>query len=398
MNLKKVILKPGREKSALRQHPWIFSGAIKKAEEKITKGEIVTVVTSDGKEIAKGSYSPESQIRIRIWTFDTSIEISKNFLKKRIIDAINFRKLLFQYKNVSAYRIINSESDLIPGLIVDKYEDFLVCQFLSAGVELFKSDIIQILSEIMPVSGIYERSDSEVRLKEGLKQTKGVLYGKEPPDIIQINENGLKFFVDIKDGHKTGFYLDQRDNRNYSSQFAKNSEVLNCFSYTGGFSIYALNNGAKKVVNIDTSNKALEIGLKNAEANKISLDCIENISGDVFHTLRKFRDSGRKFDLIILDPPKFADSAKNLQKAIKGYKDINWLAFKILKSYGTLMTFSCSGIVSPELFQSIIANSSLDANRNSVIIRHLFQASDHIVNLNFPEGAYLKGIIVKTLH
>jgi 23S rRNA (cytosine1962-C5)-methyltransferase len=268
-----------------------------------------------------------------------------------------------------------------------------VCQFLSAGTEFFKQSIVEVLNETFNPSGVYNRSDADVREKEGLKPEKGLLFGKEPQEFIEIVENNLKFLVNIKDGHKTGFYLDQRDNRKLVSEFSEGQNVLNCFSYTGGFSLFALNSGAKKIIQIETSDSAIDLSNKNIELNNFNLSQVESINGDVFEVLRKFRDERKTFDLIVLDPPKFAESASQILKAGRGYKDINLLAFKLLNPRGVLFTFSCSGHISRELFQKIVADASLDSGREVKIIKHLTQSSDHPVSLNFPEGLYLKGLV-----
>lgn len=291
--------------------------------------------------------------------------------------------------------MVNAESDGLPGLIIDRYNNFLVCQFLAAGTEHWKDLITELLQELHPTEGIFERSDADVRKKEGLNLNKGVLKGSPPPQYIEITENGIRFRVDIVNGHKTGFYLDQRDNRQIIANFAKDREVLNCFSYTGGFGIYALNAGAEQVTDIDTSANLLHQVAENCQLNNLQQDKIDNIEGDVFKVLRKFRDSRRQFDLIILDPPKFAPSKFLLNKAIRGYKDINLLAFKLLRPGGILATFSCSGLINADLFQKIVAGAALDAGQDATIIKWLYQSSDHPVALNFPEGTYLKGLLCR---
>ncbi|MFZ1292498.1 MAG: class I SAM-dependent methyltransferase [Melioribacteraceae bacterium] len=390
--MNKIILKPGREKSLLRKHPWVFSGAIEKVLGNPQNGETVEVFSSKNIWLGRGAFSIQSQIRVRIWTFNQSENIDKIFFEKRITNAIELRNLQIN-KNTNAYRIINSESDGLPGLILDKYSDYLVCQFLSAGSELWKTEIIEAIKNVISAKGIYERSDVDVRKKEGLEIRLGNLFGEEPPDFIEIFENGIKFFVDIKKGHKTGFYLDQRDNRQLIVEYSDNKKVLNCFSYSGGFSLYALRAGAESVTNIDSSSEALKLILKNIEINSLPIEKNINVEGDVFKLLRKYRDENNLFDLIILDPPKFIESKANVEKASRGYKDINMLAFKILNKGGILFTFSCSGLMDRELFQKIVSDAALDAGRNVKIIKWLTQSLDHPVASNFPEGLYLKGLI-----
>lgn len=388
-----VILKKSADSFIKRKHPWIFSGAIEKVNGNPSNGETVQILTSDKKLIGIGSYSPSSQIRVRVWSFSPEEKINIDFFRQKILFASELRKRLVNHSITTAYRIINSENDGIPGLIVDKYADLLVCQFLSTGAEFNKKIIAEALEEIFKPVGVYERSDVEIRMKEGLRPVKEVLMGKEPDELIEVKENGLKFFVDIRNGHKTGFYLDQRDNRKLLSEYAKDKSVLNCFSYTGSFSVYALASDAKKVTQIDSSISALNIANKNIELNGYSLSSVESINDDVFNVLRKFRDEGKTFDLIILDPPKFAESVSQIEKASRGYKDINLLAMKLLNPGGTLFTFSCSGHISQEFFQKIVAGAALDSGREVKIIKQLTQSQDHPVALNFPEGIYLKGLI-----
>lgn len=388
-----VILKKAADSFIKRKHPWIFSGAIEKVEGNPTNGQTVQIFTSNKTIVGSGSFSPASQIRVRVWSFGSEEKIDGDFFSRKILLALELRKHFIDTSKTNAYRIINAESDGFPGLIVDRYADFLVCQFLSSGTEFNKKLIIEILDDVLKPAGIFERSDVEVRTKEGLQPTQGLLKGIIPENLIEVQENGFKFLADVKGGHKTGFYLDQRDNRALVSEFATGKNVLNCFSYTGGFSVYALASGAEKVTQAEASASAIELSLKNVEINSLNTSLIENINGDVFEVLRKFRDERKTFDLIILDPPKFAESAAQIQKASRGYKDINLLAVKLLNAGGVLFTFSCSGHISQELFQKIVADAALDSGREVKIIKQLTQASDHPVSLNFPEGLYLKGLV-----
>ena len=390
-----VKLKKGRDKSFNRKHPWIFSGAIDSVKDIETNGETVEIISGDGKFLGYGSYSSHSQISVRVLSFNPDEKIDINFFQKRIENAIGLRKQIINDKTTNAYRIINAESDLLPGLVVDKYGDYLVCQFLSAGAEYWKKEIVEILINLFNPTGIFERSDVEVREKEGLLPSKGVLYGKQPDELIEIIENGNKFFVDVNLGHKTGFYLDQRDNRKILEQFASGKEILNCFSYTGGFSVYAVKAGASKVINVDSSAESLTLAEKNFSLNGIDSSKYENIHDDVFKYLRKLRDTNRQFDVIILDPPKFAESVSQIDKAARGYKDINLLALKLLKKNGILFTFSCSGHIVPDLFNKIIADAAADAGREVHILKYLTQSPDHTMLTSFPEGLYLKGLICK---
>lgn len=388
-----VILKKSAESFIKRKHPWIFSGAIEKTEGNPSNGETVQVYTSEKKLIGSGSFSGASQIRVRMWSFHPDEKIDGDFLSRKILQAYSLREKIIDFSVTNAYRIVNAENDGLPGLIVDRYDNFIVCQFLSSGAEFFKETFVEILKDIFKPVGIYNRSDSEIREKEGLKPEKGLLSGKVPDELTEVVENNLKFLVNIKDGHKTGFYLDQRDNRKLVTEFSKGKIVLNCFSYTGGFSVYALASGAERVTQVETSSSAIELSNKNIELNGLKLSSIENKDDDVFNVLRKFRDEGKSFDLIILDPPKFAESASQILKASRGYKDINLLALKLLSPGGVLFTFSCSGHISPDLFQKIVAGAALDSGREVKIIKQLTQSSDHPFALNFPEGLYLKGLV-----
>jgi 23S rRNA (cytosine1962-C5)-methyltransferase len=387
-----VVLKAGREKSLLRRHPWIFSGAIHHADEGIAPGGTVDLLSFNKQFLARASYSPNSQIRARVWTFEDE-PVDKEFFRKRIRAALTSRTTPHAISNTNAYRLIYAESDSIPGLIVDRYGDVLVLQSLTAGCEYWKQTIADILLEETGLSTIYERSDADVRELEGLEPLVGLLRGNNPQLPITIYEHDLKFSVNLPEGHKTGFYLDQRNNRLRVRELAKDRDVLDCFCYTGGFSVNALAGGAKTVLSVDSSGDALSLCKENITLN--NLDAARNLSleGDVFHLLRKFRDEARSFDMIILDPPKFAPTAAHAEKATRAYKDINLFAFKLLRPGGILVTFSCSGGVDAALFQKIIAGAALDAGVEAQIVEYLSQGPDHPVALNFPEGAYLKGLI-----
>ena len=387
-----IILKPGREKSLLRRHPWIFASAVGSMDEKPASGRTVDLLSSKGDFLARASYSPHSQIRARVWTFEDE-PVDQEFFRKRIRPAIGMRRRLNLGSHSNAYRLIHGESDGLPGLIVDQYGDVLVMQSLTAGSEFWKEPLADLLIEETGIKNIYERSDADVRELEGLGSVTGVLRGTIPDPRIIIDEYDLKYKVDIAAGHKTGFYLDQRENRHRVGELAKDRDVLNCFCYSGGFSLNALANGAKSVLSVDSSADALSLLEENLALNNLPAERHTSLEGDVFQLLRKFRDENRSFDMIVLDPPKFAPTAANAEKASRAYKDINLLAFKLLRSEGILVTFSCSGGVDAALFQKIVASAALDAGVDAVIIEHLSQSVDHPVNLHFPEGAYLKGLI-----
>ncbi len=391
-----LTLKKGREKAVLRHHPWIFSGAVQSLSGEPGSGETVAVRDSGGNFLAWGAYSPKSQIRARIWSWDEGQSINPSFFEERIRTAIKLRETLIDPQSTSAYRLIHAESDRLPGLIVDRYNETLVMQILSAGIEHWREEITDILIKLINPNGIYERSDVAVRGLEGLEERVGALCGKIPQRPILINENGIKFKVDLLGGQKTGFYLDQRDNRQFCRAIAQDKSVLNCFAYTGGFTAYALAGGAESVLSIDSSVEAIHLAKENVLLNQGSLENCEWIVGDVFKELRTLRDGGRQFDLVILDPPKFAPTASQAKQAARGYKDINLYGFKLLKPGGTLMSFSCSGGIDELFFQKIVADAALDAEVDAQILYRLSQSPDHPTHLAFPEGSYLKGLVVRT--
>jgi 23S rRNA (cytosine1962-C5)-methyltransferase len=342
--------------------------------------------------LARASYSPHSQIRARVWTFEDE-PVEKEFFRKKIRTALATRYEFQVEHNINAARLIYAESDSLPGLIVDRYGDVLVLQSLTAGSESWKETIADLLLEETRLENIYERSDADVRELEGLEQKVGILRGTIPQPELTIYEHGLKFLINIEHGHKTGFYLDQRSNRLRVRELAQDKDVLDCFCYTGGFTVNALAGGAKSVLSVDSSGEALGLAKENVTLNDLPADKAGLIEGDVFQLLRRFRDENRSFDMVILDPPKFAPTAAQAERAARGYKDINLLAFKLLRPGGILVTFSCSGGIDAGLFQKIIAGAALDAGVEAQIVEHLSQSADHPVSLHFPEGAYLKGLI-----
>ncbi|EGU39536.1 ribosomal RNA large subunit methyltransferase I [Vibrio ichthyoenteri ATCC 700023] len=393
-----IYLVKGRDKSLRRMHPWVFSRGINKVEGSPELGETVDVFADNGQWLAKAAYSPNSQIRARVWSFENT-PIDKAFFVKRIRDAQLLREDIIERDGLTGYRLIAAESDGLPGITIDRYQNYLVCQLLSAGAEYNKETLVAALLEVFPDINIYERSDVAVRKKEGLAETTGVLHGEEPPKSVVIEENGVKISVDIIGGHKTGFYLDQRDSRQQAMKYVKNKDVLNCFSYTGGFGLYALKGGAKRVINADVSQPALDTAKFNAELNEfdISKKRAVFLNADVFKLLREYRDQGTKFDVVIMDPPKFAESKAQLNGACRGYKDINMLAMQILNPGGTLLTYSCSGLMEQGLFQKIIADAAIDAGRQVKFVERFEQAADHPTDTAYPEGFYLKGFACKVL-
>ncbi|HEU0282330.1 MAG TPA: class I SAM-dependent methyltransferase [Gallionella sp.] len=389
-----IVLKVGREKSLLRRHPWVFSGAVERVDGAPHGGDTLPVRDAAGNFLAWAAYNPDSQITARVWSWREDESIDTAFFRRCIANALAARRELKLADKSSGLRLIHAESDGLPGLIVDRYGDTLVMQIGSAGAEHWRDAIADILQELCNPTCIYERSDSDSRGLEGLEPRNGVLCGALPEN-VEVVEHGLRFQVDVKEGQKTGFYLDQRDNRALTETLAADRDVLNCFCYTGGFSLYALRGGAKSVLSIDASGDALHIAGQNLTNNGLDSARAEWQEADVFQALRKLRDQGRQFDLIILDPPKFAPTAAFAEKAARGYKDINLLGFKLLKPGGLLATYSCSGGISEELFQKIVAGAALDAGVDAQIIHYLHASADHPVLLSFPEGAYLKGLVLR---
>jgi 23S rRNA (cytosine1962-C5)-methyltransferase len=386
--MNRLILKPGREKSLKRRHPWIFSGGIARIEGKPQLGDTVEVCSADGAFLAVAAYSPESQIRARVWDWNAGT-IDAGFFAQRIARAAAVRSGF----DDSGVRLVHGESDGLPGVVADRFGDTVVVQLLSAGAERWRGAIADALAALPGVARVVERSDADVRTLEGLPPQSGLLRGAAAQEPLVVTEHGLQYGIDAEHGHKTGFYLDQRDNRLLLRGMVKGKAVLDCFCYCGGFALNALAGGAGAVTAIDSSSPALAAAQGNAQRNQ--LPPAEWIEADVFQTLRKYRDAGRKFDVIVLDPPKFAPTAAHAEKAARAYKDINLIGFKLLNPGGALMTYSCSGGVSPDLFQKIVAGAALDAGVDARIETWLHASADHPVALNFPEGEYLKGLLCR---
>jgi len=385
----RLVLKPGREKSLRHRHPWIFSGAVESVEGDPAKGDTVTVIGKDGAFLAWAAYCPDSQIRARAWSFDAKDTIDEAFLRSRLKASIDRRGA--PSGGDDAMRLAHGESDGLPGLIADRYGDTIVVQILSAGAEKWRTLWAPLLADLTGAKAVYERSDVEVRVLEGLPPRTGALLG-EVKGPARIREAGIAYDVDVVGGQKTGFYLDQRDNRALAGSLASGRDVLNAFCYTGGFTLSALKGGAKHVTSLDTSDEALALGRHNVEINSLDGSRAEWLAADVFSQLRKFRDQNRKFGLIVLDPPKFAPTEKHVANAARAYKDINLWAMKLLAPGGHLLTFSCSGAVSADLFQKIVAGAAADARVDLQVRGHLGPSADHAVSIHFPEGEYLKGL------
>ena len=440
MGFGKIKLAAKRDYSVRKHHPWVFSGAVVEAPEGLAPGETVEVVGADGEPLGYGSYSPQSQIRVRMLSFDPKAVPDAAFVVGLVKASVDRRADFFAKGETNAVRLVNAESDGLPGVVADFYAGWIVCQFTSAGAEFWKTTIADTLMASVPgAKGVSERTDVDVRAKEGLAtpaendgvrqpstaiESFRVLAGDEPPELIEIFEGFCRFLVDVRQGHKTGFYLDQRDARRAVGSLANGLEVLNCFSYTGGFGLAAAAGGAAHVTQVDISHDALELARRNAaltfgedarqetsDAGERTLDARRETAGaedgrrktfdfveaDVFKYLRSCRDAGKSFDLIVLDPPKFASTKSQVMKAARGYKDINLLAMKLLKPQGILATFSCSGAMTGDLFDTVLAEAAADAKRDFQVIARTRQGSDHPVLLNFPEGLYLKGVILRSL-
>ncbi len=391
-----VILKAGKEKSVLLHHPWIFSGAIREVRGRVDPGDIVKVADKTGNILASGFYNPASPIPVRLFWWGNQ-PVPPSYFETTFQNALTERALLGSDPQTNAYRVVFSESDFLPGLIVDRYADYLVIQTLNPGMERMKSEIVGMLLSLLHPRGIIERNDSDIRKIEGLPVRKGLLAGKGFPEFIEIRENGLRFLTDPNLGQKTGFYLDQRENRAIIARYAEGKSVLDAFSYTGGFSVHVAKGKAKRITRIDTSQEALDMGARNLLLNHFDDIPDEPIRGNVFQVLRKFRDMGRQFDLSILDPPKLAPTRAHRGRATRGYKDINLLALKLTRPGGILATFSCSGGIDASTFERILSWAAKDAGREVQILHRLTQGPDHPVLLSFPEAVYLKGLLCRVL-
>jgi 23S rRNA (cytosine1962-C5)-methyltransferase len=390
-----IWLKKGRDRPVLRRHPWIFSGGVARVEGEPVDGDVVDVRDAGGNWLARGTWNSRSQINVRILTWDPDQRIDGPFWERRLERAVAGRAALANDPRTTAYRLVHAESDALPGLIVDRYGSFLVVQFLTLGMVQHRDQILSILGDQLVPSGIYERSDVDVREKEGLDPWAGPAWGDEPPPRFEVLENGHRFWVDVREGQKTGLYLDQRENRARLSLSCAGARVLDAFSYAGAFGVYAAAGGAAHITFVDTSAGALEMARQNMALNGYDPAHHAFVEGNVFGVLRGYRAQERDFDVVVLDPPKFAATGREVERAARAYKDINLLAFQLLRPGGLLFSTSCSGAVSADLFQKIVFGAALDAGRDAQIVGTLFQAADHPVALTFPEGAYLKGLICR---
>ena len=392
MTCARMILTKGRERSLLRRHPWIFSGAVKNVTGSPAPGETVEVVDSQGNFLAFAAFSPSSQLTGRVWSFDPSEKIDREFFVRKIRNAASLREQLGYFAPGTGCRLLFSESDGLPGVIADWYDGFIVLQLVSAGAEFHRKEIISALQELPGTKGIFERSDASVRRREGLEPASGHLAG-ESVDKIIISENGLKFEVDPLHGQKTGFYFDLRDARTALRRFVRGKRVLNMFSYTGAFAVNALDAGAEYVINCDSSRPALEQAERNLALNGFDSSKYENICGDCFEILKDMRGKGEKFDVVILDPPKLIDSRNALDRGCRAYQFLARNGFELLVPGGVMFNVSCSGLMVPELFQKITASAAVEVQCDIRILGFLHQSADHPVDIATPETLYLKGII-----
>ena len=392
--LPRLRLQPGREKSLRHRHPWIFSGAIDAVEGNPAPGDTVAVIAADSTRLASAAFSPSSQIRARVWTFDARVPIDDAFFRQRIERAVTLRADMLDERH-NGCRLIHGESDGLPGVVADRYGDVVVVSLSSAGAERWRDAIVDALAVATGAACVFERSDAEVRTLEGLQPRIGVVRGALPEPVV-FTEDGLAYRVDVVAGQKTGFYLDQRRNRRAVRDLAANRDVLDVFCYTGGFTLAALAGGAKSVTSIDSSANALLQARENVAINTtVDGERVRWIEADAFAELRKFRDAARSFDLIVVDPPKFAPTAAHAERAARAYKDVNLWAMRLLRAGGFLATFSCSGGIDADLFRKIIAGAAVDANADAAVVGRFGPGADHPVALAFPEGDYLKGLLIR---
>lgn len=390
-----IRLKKGKEKAVRQLHPWVFSGAIDQVKGAPENGEIVMVTDSIGNFLAYGFFNNKSRVAVRLLEWNLETEINEDWWRNKIAKAVKKRESLYN-QDTNTYRLIFSEADFIPGLIVDRYADFLSVQILTSGIERIKPIIIDELQKLLDPKGIFDRSDASARAHEGMDASSGgILSGLEPPEFVSVKENGIFYHVNIADGQKSGFYCDQRDNRRLVADHSKGKKTLDCFSYSGGFSLNAFRAGATEVVSVDSSAPALDTLKKNIEINGFNQIPHRMFQSDVNKQLRVFKEQNEKFDLIILDPPKYAPSRSALTKASRAYKDLNRLAMLLLNEGGLLATFSCSGAVDISTFKQILAWAALDAGKDVQFIEQYAQPSDHPVRSSFPEGEYLKGLLCR---
>jgi len=390
-----VVLKKGKEKAVLHRHPWVFSGAIEKVKGKPVNGEIIKLLNTQGAFLAYGFYNDQSRVAVRLLEWDESVTVDESWFRQKVQTAVAGRAHILADGSTDTCRLIFSESDYLPGLIVDKYAGHLAVQVLTSGMQNAMPVIIDELNNLLSPLSIFDKSDATSRAHEGLETTNVLLAGNQPPELVMVKENGITYGINIAEGQKSGFYCDQRDNRLLLASYAKGKKVLDCFSYTGGFTLNSLYEGASSVTSVDSSALAIETLQENIRLNKFEETQHDAIKSDVNVQLRKFRDEGDKFDIIVLDPPKYAPSRSALDRASRAYKDLNRLGMQLLNSGGLLATFSCSGAMDMETFKQVLAWAALDAGKQVQFIHQFHQPEDHPVRASFPEGEYLKGLLCR---
>jgi 23S rRNA (cytosine1962-C5)-methyltransferase len=388
-------LKKGKEKAVRQLHPWVFSGAIESLKGKPANGEVISVTDANGVFLAKGFFNNQSRVAVRLLEWNEAVDINEEWWRTRVAKAVESRRSLMQSGSTNVCRLAFSEADYLPGLIVDKYADYLSVQIHSSGIENIKAILLDELQKQLNPKGIFERSDPSARAHEGMEPSSGILSGIAPPEYVEVLENDIKYLINISEGQKSGFFCDQRENRHIVAQHASGKRVLDCFSYSGGFSLNSLKAGAREVISVDSSALAIETLKRNIELNGFQNSSHHSIQSDVNKQLRSLRDEGQIFDIVILDPPKYAPSRSSLDKASRAYKDLNRIGMSLLESGGLLATFSCSGAVDINHFKQILAWAALDAGKEIQFIYQFCQPEDHPVRASFPEGEYLKGLLCR---
>lgn len=389
-----VVLKKDKEKAVNQRHPWVFSGAIDRVKGKPANGDIVRLLNQKGDFMAYGFYNDQSRVALRLLEWDENTAVNEDWIRQKVAMAVNARTHILN-TNTDTCRLIFSEADYLPGLIVDKYADHLAVQILTSGIEKLMPVIIDELKRLLNPLSIFDKSDASSRQHEGMETDNAVLWGDEPPASVEVKENGIVYSINIAEGQKSGFYCDQRDNRRIVAEYAAGKKVLDCFSYTGGFTLNALRSGAESVTSVDSSALAIETLMQNISLNKLDAGKHVAIQSDVNKQLRAFKDAGEKFDIIVLDPPKYAPSRSALDRAARAYKDLNRVGMLLLNSGGLLATFSCSGAMDMENFKQVLAWAALDAGKQVQFIYQFCQPEDHPVRASFPEGEYLKGLLCR---
>ncbi|MBS7565629.1 class I SAM-dependent rRNA methyltransferase [Mucilaginibacter sp. Bleaf8] len=392
-----VILKKGKEKAVLQRHPWVFSGAIERVKGKPANGDVVRLLDAQGGFMAYGFYNKESRVALRLLEWNEQTPVDEAWFRQKVATAVQSRSNILHDGTNNTCRLIFSEADYLPGLIVDKYADYLSLQILTSGIENNKAVIIDELQRLLQPKGIYDKSDASSRAHEGLETANEVLSGEAPPELVEVKENNLVYGINIAEGQKSGFYCDQRDNRRILATHTQGKKVLDCFCYTGGFTLNSLQKGAASVTSVDSSALAIDTMRKNIELNKLDVNKHTAIQSDVNKQLRRFKEDGEKFDIIVLDPPKYAPSRSALDRASRAYKDLNRIAMLLLNSGGLLATFSCSGAMDIDTFKQVLAWAALDAGKQVQFIYQFCQPEDHPVRASFPEGEYLKGLLCRVL-